>query len=163
MPTRRHKVRTTPFPPHGENSVRSLAPPLRCKPTLLGFASGYGGRMWASAPTIAFRNFSPSRLGVTGGCGHPPLRFFAFSIPIAGDDGHTKTRHAFYGVPCCVFSWFCRRCGTGWGSALWCGGRSLKNTRCRKIRRRRRCPPRSWCSRAAAPSRGRCAGASGTR
>ena len=35
---RRRKVHSTPFPPSGENCVRSLAPPLPDKPASLGFA-----------------------------------------------------------------------------------------------------------------------------
>ncbi len=35
--SRRRKVRSTPFPPCGENFVRSLAPPFQIKPASLGF------------------------------------------------------------------------------------------------------------------------------
>ncbi len=39
---RRRKVRSTPFPPCGENCVRSLAPPLKIKPAALGFDFVFG-------------------------------------------------------------------------------------------------------------------------
>ena len=37
---RRRKVRSTPFPPDGENYVRFLAPPFPTEPALLGFGGG---------------------------------------------------------------------------------------------------------------------------
>ena len=48
LPTaaRRRKVHSTPFPPGGENCVRSLAPPLPGEPASLGFAGSNEGD-WA--------------------------------------------------------------------------------------------------------------------
>ena len=43
MAARRRKVHSTPFPPGGENCVRSLAPPLPGKPAALGFAGSNEG------------------------------------------------------------------------------------------------------------------------
>ena len=45
LPTaaRRRKVHSTPFPPGGENCVRSLAPPLPGEPASLGFAGSNEG------------------------------------------------------------------------------------------------------------------------
>ena len=43
MAARRRKVHSTPFPPGGENCVRSLAPPLPGKPASLGFAGSNEG------------------------------------------------------------------------------------------------------------------------
>ena len=43
MAARRRKVHSTPFPPDGENCVRSLAPPLPGKPASLGFAGNNEG------------------------------------------------------------------------------------------------------------------------
>ena len=45
LPTaaRRRKVHSTPFPPNGENCVRSLAPPLPGEPVSLGFAGSNEG------------------------------------------------------------------------------------------------------------------------
>ena len=40
---RRRKVHSTPFPPGGENCVRSLAPPLPGEPASLGFAGSNEG------------------------------------------------------------------------------------------------------------------------
>ena len=43
MAARRRKVHSPPFPPGGENCVRSLAPPLPGKPASLGFAGNNEG------------------------------------------------------------------------------------------------------------------------
>ena len=43
MAARRRKVHSTPFPPGGENCVRSLAPPLPGEPASLGFAGSNEG------------------------------------------------------------------------------------------------------------------------
>ena len=43
MVARRRKVHSTPFPPNGENCVRSLAPPLPGEPVSLGFAGSNEG------------------------------------------------------------------------------------------------------------------------
>ena len=43
MAARRRKVHSTPFPPSGENCVRSLAPPLPGEPASLGFAGSNEG------------------------------------------------------------------------------------------------------------------------
>ena len=54
---RRRKVRSTPFPPNGENCARSLAPPLQRKPATLGFALGaaFGGLLGGKLPLVRFR------------------------------------------------------------------------------------------------------------
>ena len=53
---RRRKVRSTPFPPNGENCARSLAPPLQRKPASLGFALGaaFGGLLGGKLPLVRF-------------------------------------------------------------------------------------------------------------
>ena len=43
MAARRRKVRLSPFPPSGENCVRSLAPPLPGEPASLVFAGSNEG------------------------------------------------------------------------------------------------------------------------
>ena len=61
---RRRKVHSTPFPPGGENCVRSLAPPLPGEPASLGFAGsdeGLGKTPPGTAPE-EHRSGAPSRL-----------------------------------------------------------------------------------------------------
>ena len=62
MAARRRKVHSTPFPPGGENCVRSLAPPLPGEPASLGFAGSNEGL--GKAP--------PGHLPLTGGVGPGP-------------------------------------------------------------------------------------------
>ena len=85
LPTaaRRRKVHSTPFPPGGENCVRSLAPPLPGEPASLGFAGsdeGLGKTPPGTAPDEHFvlivaypTPFVASRhLHLTGGVGPGP-------------------------------------------------------------------------------------------
>ena len=85
LPTaaRRRKVHSTPFPPGGENCVRSLAPPLPGEPASLGFAGsneGLGKTPPGTAPDehfvliVAYPTPSgPSgHLPLTGGVGPGP-------------------------------------------------------------------------------------------
>ena len=85
LPTaaRRRKVHSTPFPPGGENCVRSLAPPLPGEPASLGFAGsneGLGKTPPGTAPDEHFvlivAHPTPSgpsgHLPLTGGVGPGP-------------------------------------------------------------------------------------------
>ena len=83
MAARRRKVHSTPFPPGGENCVRSLAPPLPGEPASLGFAGsneGLGKTPPGTAPDEHFvlivAHPTPSgpsgHLPLTGGVGPGP-------------------------------------------------------------------------------------------
>ena len=83
MAARRRKVHSTPFPPGGENCVRSLAPPLPGEPASLGFAGSNEGLGKAPPGTAPDEHFvlivahpTPSgpsgHLPLTGGVGPGP-------------------------------------------------------------------------------------------
>ena len=57
---RRRKVRSTPFPPSGENCARSLAPPFPNKPASLGFVGSPKGK--APFKGEMFRFISPLKI-----------------------------------------------------------------------------------------------------
>lgn len=73
--TRRRKVRSTPFPPGGENCVRSLAPPFPNKPASLGFVGSPKGK--APFKGEMFRFISPLKIPLfsdqSGGTAVPPI------------------------------------------------------------------------------------------
>ena len=83
MAARRRKVHSTPFPPGGENCVRSLAPPLPGEPASLGFAGsneGLGKAPPGTAPDERFvlivaypiPSVATRHLPLTGGVGPGP-------------------------------------------------------------------------------------------
>ena len=83
----RRKVRSTPFPPGGENCARSLAPPLPGEPTSLGFAGRYGAAGDA-ADGLRLRFASPRSIGL------PPYPLWPFgpSPPDRGSRPRTPLR-----------------------------------------------------------------------
>ena len=103
LPTaaRRRKVHSTPFPPGGENCVRSLAPPLPGEPASLGFAGsneGLGKTPPGTAPDehfvliVAYPTPSgPSgHLPLTGGVGPGP-HYGGYPLSQAGNFRRAKS------------------------------------------------------------------------
>ena len=98
MAARRHKVHSTPFPPVGENCVRSLAPPLPGESASLGFAgSSEGLAGWAlTCP------YSPTPDPITGD---------ALLVGWSGSSGaqnlseHLNSRRATGPWVCKIYSW----------------------------------------------------------
>ena len=152
LPTaaRRRKVHSTPFPPGGENCVRSLAPPLPGEPASLGFAGsneGLGKTPPGTAPDehfvliVAYPTPSgPSgHLPLTGGVGPGP-HYGGYPLSQAGNFRRAKSEWrskfppghwalAVQKLPLLRFhnrAWPCRA-GGGW---CWVVGRGLLDAPC---------------------------------
>ena len=104
---RRRKVHSTPFPPGGENCVRSLAPPLPGEPASLGFAGsdeGLGKTPPGTAPE-EHRSGAPSRLTPD------PITGDALLVGWSGSSGaqnlseHLNSRRATGPWVCKIYSW----------------------------------------------------------